>query len=81
MNIPPLVHCPEDGITCPLDGRQFSTFIQFFYHCRRNHSTVMEQEADVLACRQLGKELARLHSRNVETAAIAAKLPKRKGKL
>jgi hypothetical protein len=81
MNTPPLVYCPTDGITCPLDGRQFSTFTQFWQHCRKKHTEVLEQEADTLTVSLLAKDLQKQQARDAEIAAVAAKVGPRKRKI
>lgn len=78
MQTPPLVYCPTDGITCPLDGRQFSTFTQFFQHCRKKHPDVMEHEADTLTVTLLAKDLHKVQVRDQEIREVAAKLPPRR---
>ncbi len=80
METPPLVYCPENGISCPLDGRQFSTFTQFIRHVHKKHADVLQQECDVLCVEALGKDLARQIQRDKDTAEVAAKLPKPKGR-
>lgn len=78
MQTPPLVYCPTDGITCPLDGRQFSTFTQFFQHCRKKHPDVMEHEADTLTVTLLAKDLQKTQLRDAEIAEVVARVPPRR---
>lgn len=61
-------------ITCPYDNRGFDTLTEFWRHCCRAHSGVLDREETDLTVEALTRALARRVARDAETAQVSERL-------
>lgn len=60
-------------LTCPIDGKQFQSFTQFWKHVKSRHGDVLDQEVDTVTTRLLNEGLKKRKAHDLEIRGYVRK--------